>query len=67
MFSHLAIRRERRNDRDFARNRKPKVERTRCRVLSHLACFAWLIGLALQAHDPWSAGIIAGVMVALSI
>jgi RNA polymerase sigma factor (sigma-70 family) len=33
----------------------------------HLAYFSWLIDLALRAHDRASAGVIAGVMVALAI
>jgi RNA polymerase sigma factor (sigma-70 family) len=32
-----------------------------------LACFSWLIGLALQAHDHASVGIIVGVMMSLTI
>jgi RNA polymerase sigma factor (sigma-70 family) len=32
----------------------------------HLAYFSWLIGLALQARDESSAGVIAGVMAALA-
>jgi RNA polymerase sigma factor (sigma-70 family) len=33
----------------------------------HLGYFSWLIALALQAHDQTSAGVVAGVMVALAV